>query len=185
MNSIYFFSGPCGCGKTTLANAFAKYLANRSKGLQVYLIHGDDFHRGFIESDSKGDFFVDGQASNALLWNDILRFNWDCILSVARKALDKKLDVVIDYIIEDELPLVQELAKEFDAKLYYIVLTAESDTIRERIIQRGDPDLLERALFLKDKLDHMPENAGHLFDITGKTVAQEVEQLEVMHFLLP
>jgi len=183
MNNIYFFSGPCGCGKTTLANAFARYLVNRPEGQMIYLIHGDDFHRGFIEPDCKGDFFVDGQASDALLWNDILQFNWDCILTVARKALDRKLDVVIDYIVEDELPLVQQLAKESDAKLHYVVLTAESDTIRRRILQRGDSDMVERALFLKDKLDHLPENQGHLYDITGMTVEQEVERLDIGRFL--
>lgn len=184
MRNIYFFSGPCGCGKSTLAKAYAKYLVNRNGRKQVYLIHGDDFHAGFIESDHKGDFFVDGKASDVLLWKDILSFNWDCMLTVAGKALDKGLDVVIDYVIEDELPLVQRLAKEYDAKLYYVVLTASQDTIRQRIAERGDTDMIERALFLKNELDNLPENKGHLFDNTGKTVEQEVEQLEMDRFLL-
>ncbi|MBQ7919743.1 MAG: AAA family ATPase [Lachnospiraceae bacterium] len=174
---IYFFSGPCGCGKSTLANAFAKHLVNEAGKKQVYLIHGDDFHGGFVESDNKEAFFKDGQASDALLWADILKFNWDCILTVARKVLEKGLDVVIDYVIEDELPLVQALAKEFDAKLYYVVLTASCDTIEGRIRQRGDVEMVERALFLKNKLDNLPENQGHLFDNTDKTVEQEVELL--------
>ena len=121
MSNIYFFSGPCGCGKSTLAKAYAKHLVNHEGRNQVYLIHGDSFHRGFVESDKKGSFFNNGQASDVLLWKDILKFNWDCILTVARKALDKGLDVVIDYIIEDELPLVQKLAQEHDSKLYYVV----------------------------------------------------------------
>ena len=178
MANIYFFSGPCGCGKSTLATAYAKHLVNNSEKKQVYLIHGDDFHAGFIEVDDKGSFFVDGQASNALLWQDILKFNWDCILTVARKVLDRGLDVVIDYVIEEELPLVQELAKEYDAKLYYIVLTASEDSIRQRITERGDVDMIERALFLKNKLDNLPENQGHLLDNTEKTPLQEIEALE-------
>lgn len=184
MGNIYFFSGPCGCGKSTLARAYAKHFVNKNGKEQVYLIHGDSFHEGFIEADNKGDFFVDGQASDVLLWTDILKFNWDCILTVARKALDRGLDVVIDYVIEDELPLVQKLAEEYDAKLYYVVLTASQDTIRQRITERGDVDMIERALFLKNKLDNMPENQGHLFDNTGKSVEQEVEQLEIERFLL-
>lgn len=184
MSNIYFFSGPCGCGKTTLANAYAKYLVNKNGRKQVYLIHGDDFHAGFIEADNKGDFFVNGQASDVLLWNDILKFNWDCILTIARKALDKGIDVVIDYVIEEELPLVQKLAEEYDAMLYYVVLTASQDTIRQRITERGDVDMIERALFLKNKLDHMPENQGHLFDNTGKKVEQEVEELEMERFVV-
>lgn len=178
MANIYFFSGPCGCGKSTLANAYAKYLVNEAGKKQVYLIHGDDFHRGFVESDNKEAFFKEGQASDAMVWADILKFNWDCILTVARKALERGLDVVIDYVIEDELPLVQSLADEFAATLYYVVLTASGDTIKNRIRGRGDVDMIERALFLKNKLDHLPENQGHLFDNSEKTIEQEVEELE-------
>lgn len=180
MSNIYFFSGPCGCGKTTLAKAYAKHLVNNeNKKSMIYLIHGDSFHAGFIESDHKEAFFVDGQASNPLLWEDILNFNWKCILNVAQMALEKGLDVVIDYVIEDELPLVQKLADEYEANLYYVVLTASQDTLKQRISMRGDLDLLERALFLKDKLDHLPENQGHLFDNTGKTIEQELQQLDM------
>lgn len=179
MPNIYFFSGPCGCGKSTLANAFAKQLANTSDKKQVYLIHGDDFHAGFIETDDKGDFFVDGQAADMLAWEEFLKFNWECILTVAGKALERDLDVVIDYVIEEELPRVQELAKKFGAKLYYIVLTASQEAIKQRITQRGDVDMIERALFLKNKLENMPENGGHLFDNTGKLPEQEVAELEL------
>lgn len=178
MPNIYFFSGPCGCGKSTLANAYAKKLANEGDKKQVYLIHGDDFHKGFIETDDKGDFFVDGQAADALAWAEILKFNWECILTVAGKVLQRGIDVVIDYVIEDELPRVQELAQKYGAKLYYVVLTADGEEIKRRITQRGDTDLIERALFLKNKLEAMPENQGHLLDNTGKTVEQEVTELE-------
>lgn len=182
MSNIYFFSGPCGCGKSTLAEAYAKYLVNECGKSQVYLIHGDDFHAGFIETDNKGEFFANGQASDLILWQDILKFNWECILAVTRKALDRGLDVVIDYVIEEELPLVQELAKEFGAKLYYVVLTATEETIVQRITERGDVEMTARALFLKNKLDNLPENNGHLFDNTEKTIWQEVKELEIERF---
>ena len=182
MSNIYFFSGPCGCGKSTLSEAFAKHLVNNCGKKQVYIIHGDDFHAGFIETDDKGDFFVDGQASDALAWLEILKFNWDCLLTVARKVLDRGLDVVIDYVIEEELPLVQKMAEEYDANLYYVVLTASEDAIRQRITERGDVDMIERALFLKNKLDNMPENQGHMFDNTDKSIEEELEQLEIEKF---
>lgn len=182
MGNIYFFSGPCGCGKSTFANAYAKYLVNKTERKQVYLIHGDDFHAGFVETDNKENFFTRGQAADVLYWQDILKFNWDCILTVARKALDRGIDVVIDYVIEDELPLVQKLAEEYDARLYYVVLTASEDIIRQRIIERGDTDMIERALFLKNKLDNLPENQGHLFDNSKRTVEQEVEELEIERY---
>ena len=134
----------------------------------VYVIHGDDFHGGFREPEEKDDFFVDGQASDQLLWDSILRFNWDCIITTAQRALQDNLDVVIDYVIEDELPRVRELAEKNRVPLYYIVLTADAEEIERRIRERGDVDLIERALFLKKKLEKMPENQGHIYDNTGK-----------------
>ncbi len=173
--NIYFFSGPCGCGKTTLSKAFAKYIVNGDSVNQVYIIHGDDFHAGFVDSDNDKTF---------LSWNGILKFNWDCILSIAKKAMDRGVDVVIDYVIEDELPLVRNLAKEYNANLYYVVLTATENIIRQRITERGDVELIERALFLKNKLDTMQENQSHLFDNTGMTVEEELQQLQINNFIV-
>ena len=151
MSRIFFISGPCGCGKTTFSDAFARHLV-RQERKTVYVIHGDDFHDGFIEPEDKPEFFTDGQASDPVLWEDILRFNWDCILTTADRALQQGMDVVIDYVIEDELPRVRELAEKHHAGLYYIVLTADAGEIEKRIRERGDTDLVERALFLKKKL---------------------------------
>ena len=151
MARIFFVSGACGSGKTTFADAYAKHLV-RQEHKTCYVIHGDDFHRGFTEPEDKGDFFVNGQASDKVLWEDILRFNWDCIIATSDRALQQNLDVVIDYVIEDELIRVQELAEKNHAALYYIVLTADADEIEKRIRHRGDIDLIGRALFLKKKL---------------------------------
>ena len=68
-----------------------------------------------------------------MLWEDILRFNWDCIIATADRALRQDLDVVIDYVIEDELPRVRELAEKDHAVLYYIVLTADAREIERRM----------------------------------------------------
>ena len=40
---------------------------------------------------------------------------------------------------------------------------------------------LSYALFLKKELEELPENQGHLYDNTGKSVEQEV--VEVMEFM--
>ena len=182
--SIYLFSGPCGCGKSTLTRAWAKRMVNEGKRKQIYVIHGDDFHAGFVETDYKGDFFEGGQPTDTLAWEEILKFNWECILDTAGRALSRGLDVAVDYVVEEELPLVRRLAERHHAKLYYIVLTAKEETIRQRIAERGDVELTERALFLKDELDHMSENQGHLFDNTGKTLEQELDELDTERFLL-
>lgn len=59
------------------------------------------------------------------------------------------------------------MKKESYSFLYYIVLT-------------------ERALFLKDELEHRLENQGHLLGNTGKTPEQTLDQLaaELERFLL-
>lgn len=167
MSRIIFVSGPCGCGKSTFTNAYAKHLVRLNKK-QVYVIHGDDFHRGFVEPEDKEAFFVDGEASDLMHWEDILQFNWECIIDTAERALKQNIDVLIDYIIEDELPRVRALADLYQAPLYYIVLTAEAEEIEKRIRKRGDIDLIERSLFLKKKLEVMPENQGHIIDNTQK-----------------
>ena len=183
MPKIIFVSGACGCGKTTFADSYARHLV-RQEHKTAYLIHGDDFHRGFIEPEDKGDFFTDGQASDQVLWEEILRFNWDCIIATADRALRQGMDVIIDYVIEDELPRVQKLAAEHQAELYYIVLTADAEEIKRRIRSRGDADLVERALFLKQKLETMPENRGHLYNNTGKSIGDMICEFVPEHYLL-
>ena len=174
---IIFVSGPCGTGKSTFTDKYARHLVSES-GKTVYVIHGDDFHAGFVEPENKGDFFVNGEASDTVLWEDILKFNWDCIIATADRALRQGTDVLIDYVIEDELPRVKELAALHNAKLYYIVLTASEDELERRIRERGDTDMIERARFLKRKLDKMPENAGHIYDNTDKSVEKAIREIE-------
>ena len=111
---------------------------------------------------------IDRRTVDTVVWEDILRFNWDCIIATADRALSQGIDVLIDYVIEDELPRVRELAASRGAKLYYIVLTAAEEELERRIRSRGDVDMIERAKFLKRKLDWLPENIGHIYDNTGK-----------------
>ncbi|MBR4461767.1 MAG: AAA family ATPase [Erysipelotrichaceae bacterium] len=183
MPRIIFVSGACGSGKTVFTDACARSLVNQY-GKTVYVIHGDDFHQGFVEPEDKSDFFTDGQASDPLLWENIIRFNWDCILSTADRALEQGLDVLIDYVIEDELPRVRELAKKHDAQFFYIVLTADENELTERILKRGDTDMIERSLFLKNKLDNMPENKGHLYDTTGKNIKEMIQDIDLKKYLI-
>ena len=181
MNKIILISGPCGTGKSTFADAYARHLVSEN-GKTVYVIHGDDFHEGFVEPEYKGDFFVNGEASDAVLWEDILIFNWDCIIATAGRALSQGIDVIIDYVIEDELPRVSKLASSYGASLYYIVLTATEDELERRIRNRGDIDLIERAKFLKRKLDSLPENAGHIYDNTDKPLEKMINEIELNNY---
>ena len=114
-----------------------------------------------------------------MLWEDILMFNWDCIIATAGRALSQGIDVLIDYVIEDELPKVRELASLYNASLYCIVLTATEDELDRRIRDRGDIDMIERAKFLKRKLDSLPENAGHIYDNTDKPLEKMINEIEL------
>ena len=183
MSRIFFVSGACGCVKTTFADSFSRYLVLK-ECKTVYVIHGDDFHRGFVEPEDKGDFFVNGEASDTVLWEDILRFNWDCIITTADRALSQGVDVLIDYVIEDELDRVRKLAEKNNASLYYIVLTADADEIEKRIRKRGDVDMIDRALFLKKKLEAMPENQGHIYNNTGKKTEDSIREIVLEQFLV-
>lgn len=182
MSKIVFISGPCGCGKSTFSDALARHLAfcdNKT----VYIIHGDDFHAGFIEPpQERGDFFVNGEASDTVLWEDILKFNWGCILDTADRALSQGMDVIIDYIIEKEFSRIIELAKKHNAEFFYIVLTASAEMLESRIRSRGDIDMMNRSLFLKKELEAMPENQGHIYDNTGKSIDEMVNDINIQDY---
>ncbi len=181
MAKIIFVSGACGSGKSTFTQGLARHLVNQNRKT-VYVIHGDDFHAGFVEVEDKDDFFVNGEASDQVQWEDILKFNWDCIISTADRALKNGVDVLIDYVIEDELPRVKKLAKDNNAELYYIVVTAAEDELEKRIRIRGDLDMIDRAKFLKRKLDAMTENAGHIYDNTNKSTEDMINEIDLMKY---
>ena len=90
----------------------------------------------------------------------------------------------IDYVIEDELPRIRELAEKNRVPLYYIVLTADAEEIERRIRERGDVDLIERALFLKMKLEAMPENQGHIYNNTEKKPEDIIQDIALEQYLL-
>ena len=181
MNHIYFLSGPCGCGKSTLADAFARHLVDREGRRQVYVVHGDDFHAGFVQTQER----VGPLCPQFMYWPDILAFNWSCMLDVAGRALARGMDVIIDYVLEEELPRVRALASRHGAQLHYAVLTASEAVIRQRLENRGNPELIDRALFLRQKLESMRENQGHLLDTSAMTTEEEIAALCSRDFTVP
>ena len=82
MAKIIFVSGACGCGKTTFTNVYAKYLVQQNHKT-IYVIHGD--FAGSLR-------FL---GLSGVLWEDILKFNWDCIIATAQRALQNDLNVLI------------------------------------------------------------------------------------------
>lgn len=181
MPKLIFISGPCGCGKSTFAGAYAGHLAGRS-GQPVCLIHGDDLRPGAVEPEEESVFSADGKPSDTVQWEDILRSIWNCIIETAGRALGRGRDVVIDYVIEDELPRVRALAEQYGAEFYYIVLTAEAEELKRRIRFRGDVEMIGRALFLKQKLETLPENRGHLYDNTHKSPEDMISKIVLAEY---
>ena len=57
------------------------------------------------------------------------------------------------------------------------IVEEREERLRRRILARGDADLIRRALFLKEKLEAMPENRGHLYDNTGKTTEDMLREI--------
>lgn len=177
MSDIYVFSGACGCGKTTLANRFAAQHAKGCSSRQVYVIHGDDLHRGFVESGAPHERPLLG-------WPEILRFNWDGMLMLADNALKRGLDVILDYVVEDELPMILQLARAHGSRVFYVVLTASEEAIRDRLTRRGDGALIERSLYLNAKLRAAEENQGRLYDVTALSPDEMLSGLDVAWFIV-
>ena len=158
MRKIYIISGPCGCGKSTLAKELVNTLPNS------VLIEGDNLHNIFNEKDE-------------VAWLKRLSITWENIISVTRNCLKHNLDIVIDYVVEDELPLFISNLEDFEYELYYMVLTADEETIRNRITKRGDTYLIERSLFLRNKLMNDKMNQFHLYDNSNRTLDDEIKAI--------
>ena len=45
-------------------------------------------------------------------------------------------------------------------------------------------DMIERALFLKKKLEALPENQGHIYNNTGKTTEGAVREIALEQYLV-
>ena len=63
-------------------------------------------------------------------------------------------------------------------------MTADADEIEKRIRVRGDVDLIERAKFLKRKLDTMPENQNHIYNNTGKNTDDAIREIVLEQYLV-
>lgn len=106
-----------------------------------------------------------------------MQFIWENMLSMADSTLRRGLDVVVDYVVEDELPMVRALAEKHGARLFYFVLTAPEEVLTKRLEARGDPHLTERSLLLKSKLDALPESRGHLLPCGEKSPGELIRGL--------
>ncbi len=156
--TVYLISGPLGVGKSTVS----KTLANAMN--QCALIEGDlllHVYRGETEPP----------------WEERLRLAWLNIAAVTRNFLLDGLDVVIDFVVEDELQWFFDQLSDLEATLHYVVLHAEPDTLAARLQQRGDMQYVHRSLFLRNKLMASPTNEPFLLDTDRKQPDELAEEI--------
>jgi broad-specificity NMP kinase len=156
--TIYIFSGPCGAGKSTITKGTAEEME------QVVLLEGDTIFSMFA-----------GKTQPP--WEEALSIVWSSILALTRNFIQSGLDVMIDYVVEDELAWFSKQVSDLNVDIIYVVLRADQDTLVERLKIRGDTDLIDRTIFLLDKLENSSGNRRYLYDTTNKQPSEIINDL--------
>lgn len=114
----------------------------------------------------------------SLSWEDRLQLTWKNILALTRNSLQHDLNVVIDFVVEEELDwFCKHLSDLKNVSLKYVVLIADKEKIIERLKIRGDIDSLERSLFLLNKMVSSPSINKFSYDTTLKPPSETVEEV--------
>lgn len=158
--NVYIISGPCGVGKSTITKGLACKLE------KAVLIEGDLISAMFVGEEQPP-------------WEEKLSIVWQNLSSLTKNFLGNGYDVVIDYVVEDELEwFCRELHQaSFDVTLHYFVLRADPEVLVERITKRGDTDMIPRSLELLHLLENKKENYPHLYDTTNKDPKVIIEEI--------
>lgn len=158
--TIYLISGPCGVGKSTITKELLRKVKKSA------LIQGDDFlSMPMYEKDSEPP------------WDEMLVIMWKNILSLTQNLLQHNFNVIIDTVVEDELEWFCKHFAYLNLNIKYVVLLAEENILIERLNKRGDPYLIDRSLFLLNKLEREPANSKHLYNTSYKKPAEIIEDI--------
>lgn len=157
MNTVYIISGPLGVGKSSVTKELVNALPNSS----------------LIE----GDVFLHQLNPEKIPWEERLKLSWDKILSATKDILDKNQDVVIDFVVEDELPWFIKELSPYSIQLKYVVLVAETETLKERLNKRNEIRYIDRSLILLEQLSKDPNNKKHLYNTESKEVKAIVQDV--------
>ena len=147
--NIILVSGPCGVGKSTITKLLAQELK------RTVLIEGDVI----------ADMF---KGKQQLDWDSILRLTWETIVTLTKNFINNDFDVIIDYVVEEEWEWFCQQLEDSKVNIHYVVLRADESVLKERIQDRGDVELIDRSLFLLNKLENKPENMNRLYDTSNK-----------------
>ena len=110
-------------------------------------------------------------------WDERLQNAWREILSRTKGYLQKGSNVVIDFVVEDELEWFCKQVSDPDVAINYVVLITDKENILKRLGMRNEIKYKDRSLFLLDKLSKNPQNAKYLYDTTGKNIPDIVQEI--------
>lgn len=147
-NTIYLVSGPCGVGKSTVSKIVTQLV---KPGV---LIEGDYINYMFGEGSEPP-------------WKDQLRLTWENIAALTRNFIQNNFNVVIDFVVEDELEWFCKQIADLDTRLKYVVLRADKEKLIERLTGRGEPDLIDRSLFLLNQMEESQLHQQFMYDTTA------------------
>ncbi|MDG0873984.1 ATP-binding protein [Paenibacillus thiaminolyticus] len=157
-NVIYLVSGPVGVGKSTISKKLAQMVK------KCVLLEGDSILHMF-------------EYGSETSWEERLSLTWENILTLTRNLIQNDFNVVIDFVVEDELDWFCKHISDLQVTLKYIVMRADKEKLIERIRRRGDIESIERSLFLLNKLESTPSNQQFLFDTTLRNSTEIVDAI--------
>ncbi|WP_339315203.1 AAA family ATPase [Paenibacillus sp. FSL R10-2734] len=155
---VYLISGPLGVGKSTTSIELARNVKH------CVLIEGDVLLHMF-----KGE--------SEPSWEERLSLTWKNILALTRNFIQHGFNVVIDFVVEDELDWFCKHVSDLNVRLKYVILTADREKLIERLTIRGDIESLERSLFLLNKMEMTSSNEPFIKDTTQKQTSEIVEEI--------
>jgi ABC-type polysaccharide/polyol phosphate transport system ATPase subunit len=155
--TIYLISGPCGVGKSTVSKILTQMIKPSAMIVGDYII------------------FMFGDGSEPP-WEERLHLTWKNILALTRNFIQHDFNVIIDFVVEDELEWFCNQISDLDVRLKFIVLRANKETLIERLGKRGDTDLVDRSLYLLNQMESTTDKQ-FMYDTTAiqpKEIAAEI-----------
>lgn len=158
MRSVYLISGPLGVGKTTVTRKLITVLED------AVLIDGDHhFHAT--------------EKLPALTWEKRIEVTWKNILLITRNYLEYDLNVVIDFVVEDELKWFLTSLSDMKADIFYIVLIANEAVLKERLTRRNEIQYLDRSLTILKKITSGSDHSKYLLDTSGLKIDDVIKEI--------